>query len=176
MRISLSEVMNQNGRKKELDAEIEAEGIDYGGIQYAFVKKSPVHLELNFISPKSIRFRAKGSFEIGAECSRCLKPVALPFEIDTDTVLVVNDEGRACTKDDDELLTYVTDRELDVDGFVDEEIMIGFPMQVLCSEDCKGLCPVCGADLNNGECGCDRVVLDPRMSKIRDLFLQDKEV
>ena len=176
MRVSLSEVINLGGRKKEIYADTEADSFSYGGSEYAFVKKSPVHVILSFISGKSIRFCAKGSFELEAECSRCLKSVPLRFEIDTDTVLILNDEGRACTKDDDELLEYVSDRELDMDGFVNEEIMIGFPMQVLCNEDCKGLCPVCGADLNKGECGCDRVVLDPRMSKIRDLFLQDKEV
>ena len=176
MRISLSEVINLGGRKKEVSVDIERESFSYGGSEYAFSKKNPVHVSLNLISTGSIRFCAKGSFELEAECTRCLKSVPLGFEFDTDTVLILNDEGRACTKDDDELLEYVSDRELDVDGFVNEEIMIGFPMQVLCSEDCKGLCPVCGADLNRGECGCDRVVLDPRMSKIRDLFLQDKEV
>ncbi|MCR5685665.1 MAG: DUF177 domain-containing protein [Lachnospiraceae bacterium] len=176
MRISLSEVIVSGGTGKKTDVPLEAEKFLFGGIEYAYAKKSPVHIELNYISSKSVRFKAEGSFELEAECSRCLKPVMLPFEINTDTILVLNDDGRACTKDDDELLEYVEDRELDVDGFVNEEIMIGFPMQVLCGEDCKGLCPVCGADLNKGECGCDRVVLDPRMSKIRDLFLQDKEV
>ena len=45
-----------------------------------------------------------------------------------------------------------------------------------CKEDCKGLCPVCGTNLNEKECGCDRTVADPRMAAIQDIFKNFKEV
>ena len=49
-------------------------------------------------------------------------------------------------------------------------------MKVLCREDCKGLCPVCGKDLNDGDCGCDRTERDPRFESLRALFNDDEEV
>jgi uncharacterized protein len=64
----------------------------------------------------------------------------------------------------------------DVDKLVYSEVLIDVPLRVLCSEDCRGLCYKCGANLNRGECGCDRVQLDPRMSVIQDIFKNFKEV
>jgi uncharacterized metal-binding protein YceD (DUF177 family) len=71
---------------------------------------------------------------------------------------------------------YIDGYDLDVDRLVYEEILLGFPMKVLCQEDCKGICKVCGANLNQGECGCVRTEPDPRMSVIRDIFNNVKEV
>ena len=67
-------------------------------------------------------------------------------------------------------MSFVTGYELDTDALVGNEILINWPMKVLCHEDCKGICTVCGKDLNDGECGCDTFVPDPRMAVIKDIF------
>ena len=178
MHISLSEIMNLNGRSKEIEAEIGFDRFDYDGFEYDLISKEPVRIRLTKLSGRSIRFTAHIICRLKAECSRCLEPVDLPFDLSIDQELVLDDEGCACTKDDDEMLSFVSKYELDVDGFVKEELMIGFPLKILCKDDCKGICPKCGANLNKGDCGCDRTVLDPRMSVIRDFFpdVNDKEV
>ena len=176
MKISLAEVMNLKDTAKEADIPIEADVFEYDGVEYPFISKEPVHLRISRLSPKSLRFLARTKCALKAECSRCLEEVELPFDIDVEYELIQDENGRACTSDDDEKLSYVADNELDIEGFIREELMIGFPLKVLCSEDCRGICPVCGRNLNLGECGCDRTVLDPRMSIIKDLFLNDKEV
>ena len=178
MRISLSEVMNLSGNSKTIEAPIEMDSFAYDGGEYDFISREPVIIKLNKVSPRTLRFLAKSRCVLSAECSRCLEPVELPFEINVDDELILDENGGACTRDDDEKLSFVKDYELDVDNFIKEELMIGFPLKVLCSEECRGICPKCGANLNKGECGCDRTVLDPRMAKIRDLFpdMKDKEV
>ena len=65
---------------------------------------------------------------------------------------------------------------LDVDRLIASELMVNLPMKVLCREDCKGICRKCGKNLNEGACGCDDSVPDPRMSVIQDIFKQFKEV
>ena len=65
---------------------------------------------------------------------------------------------------------------LNIDSLIDNEITTSWPMKVLCRPDCKGLCPVCGKDLNTGACGCDTFVPDPRMAAIMDVFNANKEV
>ena len=50
------------------------------------------------------------------------------------------------------------------------DILLELPTSVLCVESCKGLCPVCGANLNEGDCGCDRSQRDPRLDKLRGLL------
>ena len=71
---------------------------------------------------------------------------------------------------------FIIGYNLDVDTLINDEILIGFPMKLLCSEDCKGLCKNCGTNLNEKSCDCDTTVYDPRMSVIRDIFNNFKEV
>ena len=66
--------------------------------------------------------------------------------------------------------------DLDVDKLVYGEILMNWPMQVLCKEDCKGICSHCGKDLNEGPCSCEQESPDPRMAAIRDIFSKFKEV
>ncbi|MBO4749763.1 MAG: DUF177 domain-containing protein, partial [Lachnospiraceae bacterium] len=65
---------------------------------------------------------------------------------------------------------------LNTETLLYNELMENWPAKILCKEDCKGLCPVCGKNLNEGECGCDRFVPDPRLAGIQDLFKRMKEV
>ena len=175
MRFSLSEIMNLKSQVRNLTADIEMTSFSYMGDEYEFVSKAPVAIELSLESAKTVRLKARIVLTLSVPCSRCLEPVEVPFDIDVDYRYVVNEDGTAAFEDDEEPINYINGYELDVDGLVSEEVMIGFPMKVLCNEECKGICTVCGANLNRGECGCDRTVLDPRMSIIRDLFRQ-KEV
>ena len=65
---------------------------------------------------------------------------------------------------------------LDVDQLVHDEALLYWPERTLCREACKGLCPTCGQNLNDGSCNCTRTDLDPRMAKILDIFSNFKEV
>ena len=71
---------------------------------------------------------------------------------------------------------YIDGYNLDVDRLIFGELLVSIPGKILCREDCKGLCPVCGTNLNVAECGCDRDVLDPRMSVFKDILKNFKEV
>ena len=71
---------------------------------------------------------------------------------------------------------YIIGTSLDTNELAKSEILLHWPMKILCKDDCKGLCSKCGADLNYEECGCDRTVLDPRMAAIQDIFNKFKEV
>ena len=71
---------------------------------------------------------------------------------------------------------YIDGYNFDVDQLVYNELLVGWPTKILCSEDCKGICNVCGQNLNEGTCNCEDTGLDPRMSVIRDLFKNFKEV
>lgn len=175
MRISLAELMNSKSENYSMTADIPADSFSYMGTDYEFESKQPVELNISCPSAKTIHLKAHIAVALSIPCDRCLEPVSTPFDIDVDYRIEITDEGTGHLVDDDQQLNYISGYELDTDVLVSEELMIGFPMKVLCDEECKGLCTVCGANLNRGECGCDRTVLDPRMSIIRDLFRQ-KEV
>lgn len=67
------------------------------------------------------------------------------------------------------------DDVLDVTEFLRDELIAGQPMKNLCKADCRGLCPVCGANLNDGDCDCDKFVADPRLAALEN-FIPNKEV
>ena len=112
---------------------------------------------------------AMGKTTVLMECSGCLAPVRkeLSFEIK---------ERFAHTGRDDEETETFTGDQIDLADFVKRGIIGELPMRVECREDCKGLCPICGKDLNDGDCGCDRTIRDPRFESLRALFNDDEEV
>jgi hypothetical protein len=59
--------------------------------------------------------------------------------------------------------------ELDLSQLAREQILLNLPEQVLCREDCKGICPTCGKDLNEGDCKCGEDEIDPRWAALKDL-------
>jgi uncharacterized protein len=70
---------------------------------------------------------------------------------------------------------YLNGMDLDVDQLVRLEVLMGWPLKVLCREDCKGICDRCGKNLNDGACDCDDSPKDPRMAAISDIFRKFKE-
>ena len=67
-------------------------------------------------------------------------------------------------------VSYYREEKIDLDQVAEEQMNLSFPMRMLCREDCKGVCPVCGADLNQIECGCKRNDIDPRLEDLKKLL------
>ncbi len=175
MLISLSEIMNIPGGSRTFEADYSPETFSTGGNTYTFLEKKPVSVTVRNDKGRRVHVSAHGAFKFSVPCDRCRVPQEVPVEIDFSQEIDMNktSKERAEELDDTE---YITGYDLDVDRLVYEEILLGFPMKVLCSEDCKGTCIVCGHNLNLGECGCDRTEPDPRMAVIRDIFKKTKEV
>lgn len=114
-------------------------------------------------------FEAKGKTEVILSCDRCLAPVRkeLCFEI--------KERFAHTGRGSEETETFSGD-QIDLTDFVKRSIIGVLPMKILCREDCKGLCPICGKDLNEGACECDTTYIDPRFESLRALFNVDEEV
>ena len=108
-------------------------------------------------------------------CDRCLKEVDVDFHLQIEKHVDLDTDTEKPDQELDES-NFIDGYNLDVDKLLYNEILIGWPMKILCSEDCKGICNVCGQNLNEGDCDCEDTSLDPRMSVIRDLFKNFKEV
>ncbi len=111
-------------------------------------------------------------------CSRCVGPARVEF---ADKVAVTfmpraqipeggSEDDLELTEDDLDVYPYDED-EIDLEPLLREQIILAVPYAPLCRPDCRGLCSVCGADLNAGECGCDRAVIDPRLAALKDIKL-----
>jgi uncharacterized protein len=128
---------------------------------------------------------AHGKLELSVPCGRCLQPVALDAPVDFGLTLVPSDEyvdEPRADKDDEKKVKgsfepQAADEELysgkviDLDPILREQILLALPGYPVCKDDCKGLCHVCGANLNDRECGCDRHVPDPRWAGLKNVKL-----
>ena len=102
----------------------------------------------------SIRGRVRSAAHL--ECVRCLRPFELPLAVDL-TVVADRAGGRARLEEDleaDDYMLFHDGRQLDLRQQVRETLLLELPITPHCREDCRGLCPRCGADLNQGPCGC----------------------
>ena len=105
----------------------------------------------------------------------CLEDVEVKVTLDFKHKIDTESDAYDQSEDLDEN-NYIDGYSLDVEQLVYNELLVGWPTKILCSEDCKGICNVCGQNLNKGTCNCEDTGLDPRMSVIRDVFKNFKEV
>ena len=77
--------------------------------------------------------------------------------------------------DDEEEFLLLEDGKLDLSEVVCDQIVMEMPYRFLCREDCKGLCPKCGQDLNVERCSCDTREIDPRWAALSSYFEEDNE-
>ena len=115
----------------------------------------------------------KVTARLQVECDRCLKLVELPIESDFKLEYVTAEEYQAqqaveLTEKDLDLSVF-DGEAIDIDDLVKEELVLGLPDHVLCNENCKGMCAVCGLNRNLTECGCETHEVDPRWAGLKKL-------
>ena len=123
-------------------------------------------------------FHLKGELTASLElvCSRCLAPYNLDFALDIEEAYTNKPE--AIIEEDDEIGLFEGD-DIDITPALLKALFMELPMHPLCRPDCRGICPDCGADLNQGECACNKDNIDLRLEKLKSLFDKmnsDKEV
>ena len=112
-----------------------------------------------------IQFRADVRFFYETVCDRCLKPIKSVLEFSIDAPAVNRKESENAEGE-----TVVVENEaLDLKEIVTRGVLEYLPAKHLCKDACKGLCPSCGADLNEGACSCKKPV-DPRLEGLKEFF------
>ena len=167
---------------------IELENLEGGKGDFAHVYKpedlNPVDERVNLIAPAAVNGKVRlsgdevfvnGHLDTRArvECDRCLKPVELPVNADFTLEYISGSEyesSEVAELTEAELSVSVFDgKGIDVDEIVKEQILLAVPTRMLCREECKGICPQCGTDLNTGDCDCVTNDIDPRWAALKSL-------
>ncbi|MGM0668945.1 MAG: YceD family protein [Gemmatimonadota bacterium] len=103
------------------------------------------------------------------ECRRCLEPVVVPVHEELSLLFVPPGEERGNGEEDFTRILPVEARELELAGVIREELILSERPYFLCREDCRGICPICGVNLNEESCQCSTEELDPRWDALRAL-------
>lgn len=172
MLVNLSDALTLQGKTEQLEVQTESDSFDgvYGS--FDITEKSPVSLTAWNTGDGKAEVEGNVRLTFATQCDRCLADVLTVLDIKFDRTVTSPD---AETEDEDSR-QFMDGYQLDVDALVQNEILVNWPVKILCKEDCRGICPKCGQNLNMGECGCDTFVPDPRMAVLKDIFESNKEV
>ena len=126
---------------------------------------------------RSILVRGRVSTEVETTCSRCLHPISCPvtFEIEEEFFPVIDIvTGVAlASPEDPEAFTIDEGHILDLHEAVRQYALVTLPIKRLCQPGCRGLCPDCGHNLNQGACSCSEPAYDPRWAKLEQLLSRE---
>jgi uncharacterized protein len=169
MRLDLSQV--RTGR--EHYEEVYDPGV-FSADREAFQVVAPVALSFDILKDKE-QFHLTGTVRTTLElpCSRCLEAFTSPVDASFDLryqphTLNTGSDEREIEEDDLSTAFYEND-EIDLGQLMREQFYLSVPMKPLCQDDCRGLCPVCGTNLNRGTCACKQDWEDPRLAALRNL-------
>ena len=173
MKVSIEKINRKDTDKIDLNFCEKIDTISYCDEIYKLV--SPVNLKGKVSKTnKGLYLDIDVNFTIVDNCSRCLKEVEIPLEYSIQGFLVKEEDY-----DEDEFEEFdpfiFDGEEIDLIDIIEQTLDFNVPHKVLCSENCKGLCQVCGANLNEEECSCSEITndeeyIDPRFAKLKDLF------
>ncbi len=179
MLISL-QYLRLHDNQMEFDEEFEPGNIDLGSeaTQVAPVKSSgratlvPEHDGRGGVL-NDIRVVGKLATKLEFPCARCLE--AVPYDVNRTFELLYRPQSvnfgpdeREMQDKDAEIAFYDGDG-VELKDILREQILLAVPIKTVCREECKGLCPQCGKNLNAGECQCEHDTGDPRWDALKDL-------
>ena len=104
-------------------------------------------------------------YTFSAPCDRCGKVTNHEHTVNVDKMLAAS-----LQRQESDTIIEVPGMKIDVDEFVYGEVVLSLPTKHLCKEDCKGICPNCGKNLNTGDCDCKTRDVDPRLAPLMDLL------
>ncbi len=165
--INLEELFNRVGSKIQLDHTADFSDLDVNG-EKPF--RDPVKITGVIQNIAEVVFMdATVQATEYTVCDRCATDVVKHLSVPMQHTFVPELEN-----EDDDGYIVVPDMILDLDALAREDLLLDLPSKVLCREDCKGLCPQCGKNLNDGPCDCKEPV-DPRLAGLLSLLDDDNQ-
>ena len=171
MFISLQELQVRRVRFK---VEVPPGEIDYDD---KVTQATPLHAEgkAELLSSALAEIRIEGKLDVAMNtpCDRCLETAAVTVDAPFDLVYMPADDRRSGGEAEIDRsaieVGFYEGSGLRLNDVLREVVLLALPMQVVCSEDCKGICPACGTNRNQGNCGCRSELPDNRWSKLKML-------
>lgn len=179
--LSLAELKRTPGSMLEIETEIPAPS-DLSVAMARVIEGSPMEIRLRLESVmEGVLVTAELEYPVTAECARCLDPIEW---VDSCRLMELyryspekgdNHQSRALEEDtdEDESNLHVENDSINLEGVFRDSIVLDLPLRPLCTEECAGLCAVCGEKVENGE--HDHVTVDPRWSALSDLASKNAE-
>jgi len=170
MQIHMQEMMSK-GLKKTFNEQLDVSEL-FKGRQDVY-RTGPLHAALSAVGQEDfVAVDGELSIDMVLACSRCLDSIAAHIEIPFSEQFKQISDDEVTDEDDDENIEFVEvmGERLDLAAAAEEAVLLYMPFAPLCREDCEGLCPNCGQNLNEHKCSCKNENVDPRFEALKDFF------
>ena len=163
MIIDLKRIFVNENSSLPIEYSLDMSAVDFSGV---YPLKKPVKI-VGAVSNKAslVELDAQITYVFEAPCDRCGVDYAKKHTLHIQKSLAPSIEG-----EDSDSILLTPDMKLQLDELVYSEVIVSLPMKHLCKEDCKGICPKCGKNLNEGKCDCPEKEIDPRLSALAELL------
>ena len=175
MKISIKDITSLPNQNKKFDGTCDIDSFSYLGSDFSLKHIEPFEVVLSMIGTEKLHITFESECLISGACDRCLGQVSFKVPVSVDETVEIS-EGQVIPDEDLGPSSFMDGEDIDIDELILDEILVNFPAKILCQDDCKGICPVCGKNRNLESCNCDDTVLDPRMAQFLDVFNSFKEV
>lgn len=164
MLLSVREIINTPGKKLDFQFSMDLSSVEFGG---CCPVAEPVVVTGSVRNMAGVLvLSGQAETTLHTRCDRCTKPLLLSKTVPFEHMLAETLENE---EDGGEEIILLQDGQVDVEELARTAFILGMDTKVLCSPDCKGLCPTCGADLNLGPCACKKAP-DPRLAVLAKLL------
>jgi uncharacterized protein len=123
---------------------------------------------------QKVRLAGRVQTTLETDCGRCLEPFTVPVDAKLDLMFLpdagdgaVQVAGEKEVREEDTGVSFYKDDTIDLGEVMRDEFFLALPMKPLCKDDCKGLCPLCGANWNRDVCACKEEWVDPRLAPLK---------
>lgn len=158
MKINVQDLLSDKLQSKNIELEIPFDSFE-------FEVNKPVKIIGELVkATEGIYFKGTLYVELKTQCSRCLEDVIYNLSVDFDEFY---------SNISDDIDYKIIENNIDIQRLIEDNIIMNVPLKPLCNESCKGLCPICGTNLNKSNCTCDNQVIDPRLEKLKNFFNRD---
>lgn len=165
MILDLSDIIKDYDGIMPVECEIDLSDVDFMGENFKFTAPLKVRGTIRNNS-KSLELTAGVSGSMQVHCARCAKPFVTEVSFPVSEILIREDEEFSSDAD----VIVFSGHDVDLTDIIVNGFLMNVSGRYLCSEDCKGLCPKCGCDLNEGSCDCDAEDIDPRWAALADII------
>lgn len=170
LELDIGRIRSVKGRRERYH--LTAAAFDFMSTDWKLAAPLTVEAEL-FHQGQFLELTCQVRTTVEGRCSRCLEPVRVSVDDSfTELLLYARDVpqfSHLAVGEVEEKYVIYEDDILDITDLVREHILDVLPQKILCKEDCKGLCPKCGSNLNQGQCDCDLHEIDPRLAILAKL-------
>jgi uncharacterized protein len=165
---------------QELDEALDPSSVHVDGeTEFSLDPGGRIVAHVDLVDGTTVHVRGTLTARIQVECGRCLERYGVPVRQELDLFYLPRENERPQDQEEEVVLSdrdivvgYYDSERLDLGDVVREQIFLALPLKSLCREDCRGLCPTCGKNLNAGDCGCPppEGSEDPRLAPLKKLL------